>query len=101
MTVQNTRAVLERYNGKIENFHINSVRGEFDSVSILLFNIFIETKIRQIDTRGSIRTKPTQLFAYAYNLAILTGKSNNLVENFLSLEKDSRNAGIFVKHSKI
>ena len=60
MTVQNTRAVVERVHGKIENFHIISVRGECDSVSILLFNIFIEIKIRQIDTRGSIRTKPTQ-----------------------------------------
>jgi len=60
MTVQNTRAVVERVNGKIDNFHISSLRGEFDSDSILLFNIFLQTKIRQIDTRGNISTKPTQ-----------------------------------------
>jgi len=74
MTVQNTRAVLERYNGKLENFYFSSVRREFVSVSILLFNIFLGTKISQIDTRGSISTKPKQLFANAYDLAIVTGK---------------------------
>jgi len=100
MTVQNTRVVLERYNGKIENFHFISVWRELVSVSIL-FNIFIEIKIRQKDTRGNISTKPTQLFAYAYDLAIVSGKWNKLVENFLILEKDSRNAGIVIKHSKI
>ena len=62
MTVLNTRAVVERYNGKIENVHFSRARREFDSLSILLFNIFIETKIRQRDTRGCISTKPTQLF---------------------------------------
>ena len=87
MTVQNTRAVLERYNGKIENFHFSSVRRESVSVSILLFNIFL----------GSISTKPKQLFAHAYDLAIVTGNWNKLVEKFLILKKDSRNAGIFIK----
>ena len=34
-------------------------------------------------------------------MAIVSGKSNKLVENILIMEKDSRNAGIFIKLSTI
>ena len=34
-------------------------------------------------------------------MAIVSGKSNKLVENILIMKKDSRNAGIFIKLSTI
>jgi len=58
--------------------------------------LVLEVIIRKLDTRRNIRTKLTQLCAYADDLVIIARTPNALDEMFLTLEKEARGAGLIV-----
>ena len=89
MTMQDTRAVVETEHGRSEKFSINTGLRQGEALSTLLLSLFLEGIIKNLDTRGNIRTKLTQLCAYADDLVIIARTPNVLNEMFLTLEKEA------------
>jgi len=89
MTLTNSRAVVEVYQGKTDLFNINNGLRQGDSLSTILFNLVLEAALLKIDLRGnSTRTK--QQYAYMDDV-IIARTQKTLKETFITLQKKQKN----------
>jgi hypothetical protein len=65
MTLENSRAVVDVYQGRTEVFNINNSLRQGDALLTVLFNLVLEAALSKIDLRGNISTRTKQLCAYA------------------------------------
>ena len=73
-----------------------------DALSTLLFNITLEGIVRrsEIDTRGTIYNKSTQILAYADDVDIVGRNVRCVKETYLALEKAANKIGLKVNEAK-
>ena len=69
--LRNSRAVVDTYQGRTEEFNINNDLRQGDSLSSVLFNLMLEAALLKIDLRGNISTRTKQLCVYAEDVAII------------------------------
>ena len=64
-----------------------------DGMSCLLFNIAVEKIIRdaELETKGTIYSKPIQILAYADDIDTVGRTINSIKEAFLALSKAASN----------
>ncbi|KAI5752917.1 hypothetical protein M8J77_021772 [Diaphorina citri] len=98
---------MEKSNAKVkvdsimsESFEITTGVRQGDSLSTTLFNIALHKVINQIDQRGTIFNKSTQICAYADDVAIVARTKQRLVEVFKQIEESGKELGLVINESK-
>jgi hypothetical protein len=101
MTLENSRAVVDVYQGRTEVFNINNGLRQGDALSTVLFNLVLEAALLKIDLRGNISTRTKQLCAYADdNITILARTQKTLKEAFITLQEEAKRAGLIINTNK-
>jgi hypothetical protein len=100
MTLTNSRAAVEIYQGRTEVFNIHNGLRQGDALSTILFNLVLEAALLKIDLRGNISTRTKQLCAYADDVVIIARTQNALKETFITLQKEAEKQGLIINTSK-
>jgi hypothetical protein len=71
-----------------------------DPLSALLFNLTLESAIRNLEIRGNTTTKLKQMNAYADDTVITARTQKDLIQTFEVLERESIKLGLKVNETK-
>ena len=71
-----------------------------DYLSALLFNLTLESVIRNLETGGNITTKLKQISAYADDIVITARTKKDLIQTFEVLERESIKLGLKANETK-
>jgi sorting nexin-29 len=74
-----------------------------DALACLLFNTTLENVVHEsnIQTRGTIFSKTTQILAYADDIDIMCRTMMGLKESFISFEKSAHRMGLVINQEKM
>lgn len=100
MTMNNSRAKVKIDKLLSDPFQITSGVKQGDRLSTTLFIIALHKAIRQIDQRGTIFNKSTQICGYADDISLNARTKNRLIEVYKELERNAKEMGLIVNMQK-
>jgi hypothetical protein len=85
-----------------ESLNVKNGLRQSDALACLLFNIALEKVVHEsnIQTRGTIFLKTTQILAYADDIDIMSCTMMGLNESFISFEKSACQMGLVINQEK-
>lgn len=101
-SIANSKGRVRIQNDLSNAFGISCGLRQGDGMSPLLFNIVLEWVIRkaQVNTRGTIVNKSTQILAYADDIDVVTRNIRDLERNFLEIQEAAGHMGLKINQSK-
>ncbi|XP_055386749.1 uncharacterized protein LOC129615538 [Condylostylus longicornis] len=100
MTLTNTVAKV-LIQGELSNsFEISSGVKQSDALSSLIFNLVLDSVVKDVDPGGTIFNKSVQICAYADDIVILSRNLNDLKETFEKLETTAITMGLNINTDK-
>jgi sorting nexin-29 len=96
MTLKDTKAVVKINNWKTRTFEFNMGLKKGDRLSTTLFIIAQHEVIQEIDQRGTIFYKLSQICAYADDVVLITKTKRKLTQMYDRLETEVRKIGLLV-----
>ncbi|KAI5708261.1 hypothetical protein M8J77_019306 [Diaphorina citri] len=100
MTMQRSKAKVKVENILSDTFDINAGVRQGDSLSATLFIIALHEAIKDIDQRGTIFIKSTQICAYADDIALIARTKQRLIDLYKELEDKGTALGLVVNEEK-
>jgi len=100
MTLTNSRAVVEVYQGRTDVYNINNGLRQGDALSTILFNFVLEAALLKIDLKGNISTRTKQMCASADDVVIIARTQKALKETFITLQKEAEKLGLIINTNK-
>jgi hypothetical protein len=100
MTLNGSRVVVALESELTDEFKINVGVRQGDILSAVLFNLTLEIIIRKLDVRGNISTRLKQICVYADDIVITAITKKALIETFIALEREAKQAGLIINIDK-
>lgn len=100
MTMENSKARVKINNKMSDPFEVTAGVKQGDGLSTTLFIITLHKAIRDIDQRGTIFLKSTQICAYADDVGIFARTKNALIEVFSQIKEKGKELGLVINESK-
>ena len=102
VTMSNVRGHIKLRNSLSEPLNITNGLRQGDALSCLLFNVALEKVIRDanLQIRGTIFFKSTQILAYADDLIIIARSFRALEDSFIALIEASKKMGLTINIEK-
>lgn len=100
MTLTNTNAKV-LIQGELSNtFEVISGVKQGDALSSLVFNLVLHSVVNEIDQKGTIFNKSSQICAYADDILIIARSKNTLKDIFKKLEETAQVTGLVINRDK-
>uniref|UniRef100_A0A8D9B1A7 Craniofacial development protein 2 n=1 Tax=Cacopsylla melanoneura TaxID=428564 RepID=A0A8D9B1A7_9HEMI len=100
MTMENSKAQVKINNNLSEPFEITTGVKQGDGLSTTLFIIALHKAIKDIDQRGTIFYKSSQICAYADDVGIIARTKDKLIEVFKQVQENGKELGLIINESK-
>uniref|UniRef100_A0A8D8V6E2 Craniofacial development protein 2 n=1 Tax=Cacopsylla melanoneura TaxID=428564 RepID=A0A8D8V6E2_9HEMI len=100
MTMAKSKAKVKIDNILSDPFEINAGVKQGDSLSATLFIIALHRAVKEIDQRGTIFIKSTQICAYADDIALISRSKHRLIEMYKDLEERGKELGLVINEAK-
>uniref|UniRef100_A0A8D8YS40 Craniofacial development protein 2 n=1 Tax=Cacopsylla melanoneura TaxID=428564 RepID=A0A8D8YS40_9HEMI len=100
MTIAQTKARVKVDNKLTEPFEFDLGVKQGDGLSATLFIIAINYAIKDLDQRGTIFNKSTQICGYADDIVLITRTKKHLETLFNQLEEKAEELGLIVNENK-
>ena len=100
MTMKNSKAKVKIGNQLTESFGINKGVKQGDGLSTTLFIRALHYAVNEVDQRGTIFTKSSQICAYADDIVIATRSEQRLMDVYTKLEEETNKMGLIVNQEK-
>jgi sorting nexin-29 len=100
MMIKSTTARVKVTNTLGNNFTFNAGIRQGDGLSTTLFILALHYGVQNIDQRGTIFTKLSQICAYADDIVIVARTQKKLTEVYLDLAEEASKLGIEINENK-
>jgi len=100
MTMCQTKATVKIDTQTSAPFEFNKGVKQCDGLSTALFILALHNAAQEIDQRGTIYTKPSQICAYADNVVIVTRLETRLRQVYREREEKTQQMSIIVNEKK-
>jgi sorting nexin-29 len=100
MTIRGTKAVVKINNRETKTSGCNTGVKQGDGLSATLFIIALHNIIREIDQRGTIFNKLSQVCAYGDDVVLITRTKQKLTQIYEYLDTEARKIGLLVNERK-
>ena len=100
MTLKDTKVAVKINNRNNSTSKFNTGSKQGDELSTTLFIITLHKVIREIDRRGTIFNKLSQIRAYADDVVLITKTKRKLAQIYDRLETEARKIGLLVNERK-
>jgi hypothetical protein len=100
MTMCQTKARVKTDNQISTPFEFNKGVKQGDGLSTTLFKLALHNAEKEIDHRGTIYTKSSQICAYSDDVVIATRSETRLKQVYREIEKESQKMGLIVNEKK-
>uniref|UniRef100_A0A8D8T7U9 Craniofacial development protein 2 n=1 Tax=Cacopsylla melanoneura TaxID=428564 RepID=A0A8D8T7U9_9HEMI len=100
MTMAKSKAKVKIDNILSDPLEINAGVKQGDSLSATLFIIALHKAVEEIDQRGTIFIKSTQICAYADDIALISRSEHRLIEIYKELEEKGKTLGLVINEAK-
>ncbi|CAD7087998.1 unnamed protein product [Hermetia illucens] len=102
LTLTNVRGQIKAAGSLSRPFDINNGLRQGDALSCVLFNLALEKVIRdaEVNARGTILFKSTQLLAYADDIDIMGRTTRDVQTAFIQIEQAARDLGLHINEGK-
>jgi len=100
MTVNKTTATVKIKDKLSQEFDFNMGVKQGDCLSTTLFIMALHDAIKNVDQRGTIFTKSSQICAYAYDIVIVARCENKLIRVYKNLEIYTLKLGLMMNTTK-
>jgi sorting nexin-29 len=100
MTLEETTAKMQIEHQTGEEFTYTKGVKQGDGLSTTLFILALHRVIQDVDKRGSIIYKSTQICAYADDVAIISRTENELKKLYENIEKSANKIGLYTNIKK-
>jgi hypothetical protein len=100
MTMCPTKASVKTDNQISAPFEFNKGVKQGDGLSTALFILALQNAAQEIDQRGIIYTKSSQICTYADNVIIVTRSETRLRQVYRELEEKTQQMGLIVNEKK-
>jgi hypothetical protein len=101
MTMCQTKARVKIDNQLSAPFEFNKGVKQGDGLSTALFILALQTAAQEIDQRGTIYTKSSQICAYADNVVTITRSETRMRQVYREKEEKTQQMGLIVNEKKI
>jgi sorting nexin-29 len=100
MAMKGTKAAVKINNRKTKTFGCNTGVKQGDGLSPTLFIIALHNVIKEVDQRGTVFNKLSQVCAYADDVVLITRTKQTLTQMYEHLEIEARKIGLLVNERK-
>jgi sorting nexin-29 len=100
MTMSQTKARVKSDNQISAPFEFNKGVKQGNGLSTTLFILALHNAAQEIDHRGTIYTKSSQICAYADNVVIVTRSETRLIQVYREIEEKTQQMGLIVNLKK-
>uniref|UniRef100_A0A8D8X0K2 Craniofacial development protein 2 n=1 Tax=Cacopsylla melanoneura TaxID=428564 RepID=A0A8D8X0K2_9HEMI len=100
MSMAKSKAKVKIDNILSDPLEINAGVKQGDSLSATLFIIALHKAVEEIDQRGTIFIKSTQICAYADDIALISRSEHRLIEIYKELEEKGKTLGLVINEAK-
>ena len=100
MTLDRSKATI-RVDGELSStFEINLEVRQGDAFSSMKFNLVLEAVMKNINYRGHIEIKSSQICTYVDDVAVISRNKTILEETFTQIDRESQKRGLIINENK-
>ena len=100
LTKQRTKMKVKMNDSYSEWFETKTGVRNGDVLFVLLFSVVLDSVFTNLEVRGNITTRLTQICAYADGIVIIGRTKQMLIDTFCKLKHEALNAGLIVNNNK-